>query len=115
MRALSRNLVLLLAAIVSCSVSASEEDKLAAKGKALFESQCLYCHGSGLQQNGTAMLEMRYKGEVPATLQDRTDLTPGLIKTFVRQQTRGMAPFRPTELTDDDLNALIAYLTRNNP
>jgi mono/diheme cytochrome c family protein len=115
MKTLSLKLTVLLTAILSANLHASGEGKLIAKGEALFESQCLYCHGHGLQQNGTNMLEKRYKGKVPATLQDRSDLTPGLIKTIVREQTRGMAPFRPTEITDDDLNALIAYLTRNNP
>ena len=33
---------------------------------------------------------------------------------FVRENTNGMAPIRKTEITDEELNWLIAYLT-NKP
>ena len=115
MRMSSLNLSILLTALVCTNLNADGKDNLIAKGEALFEAKCDFCHGSGLQKSGTTMLERRYKGTVPATWRDRTNLTPALIENFVRNQTRGMAPFRPTELTDDDMNALIAYLMRNNP
>jgi len=108
-------LLALTTALVSINVSADSNSNLIANGEQLFEQKCDYCHGRGLQKGGTIMLEKRYQGQVPATLQDRTNLTPALIRTFVRFTTRGMAPYRLTEISEADLDALIAYLTRNNP
>ena len=88
---------------------------LVAEGEQIFAAKCNYCHGSGLQKSGTNMLKKRYKGVLPAALKDRTDLMPAVINAFVRYPTKGMPPFRYTELTEEDLEALIKYLTRNNP
>jgi hypothetical protein len=46
------------------------------------------------------------------TIEDRTDLTPELVKVFVRQGILSMAPFRKTEITDAELDALAAYLAQ---
>ena len=43
-------------------------------------------------------------------LESRTDLTPELTKFFVRNGINVMPPFRKTEITDAELNALAAYL-----
>jgi mono/diheme cytochrome c family protein len=61
---------------------------------------------------GTAALEIKYKGEKPALLEERTDLTPEVVAFFVRKGSGVMPPFRPTEVSDDDLKALGAYLSR---
>ena len=63
---------------------------------------------------GTDALAAKYKGAKPARLEERTDLTPEFIKTFVRNGVSVMPFFRKTELSDADLEALSAYLTRNN-
>ncbi len=47
-------------------------------------------------------------------LEQRTDLTPEVIKYFVRNGVTVMTRFRKTELDDADLDAVAAYLTRNN-
>ena len=44
-------------------------------------------------------------------LEDRKDLTPELVSTFVREGILSMAPFRKTEVTDAELAALAAYLS----
>ena len=46
----------------------------------------------------------------PAALEERTDLAPEVTKVFVRSGISIMAPFRKTEITDADLEALAAYL-----
>ena len=51
---------------------------------------------------------------MPALLEKRTDLTPQLIKTYVRNGISVMPIFRKTEISDADLDAICAYLTRNN-
>jgi hypothetical protein len=46
-------------------------------------------------------------------LEERRDLTPELVALFVRRGGGGAMPsFRPTEVSNDDLKALGAYLAR---
>ena len=54
------------------------------------------------------------RGQKPAVLEERTDLTVPAIKTFVRHGVLFMPMFRKTEVSDADLDAIAAYLTRNN-
>ena len=84
------------------------------KGYVEYQKFCSMCHGEGAGKPGTAALEAKYKGAVPALLDKRTDLTPQLIKMYVRNGISVMPIFRKTEISDADLNAIVAYLTRNN-
>jgi mono/diheme cytochrome c family protein len=59
-------------------------------------------------------LQSKYKGALPALLDKRTDLTAQLVKTYVRNGISIMPFFRKTEISDADLDAIAAYLTRNN-
>jgi (+)-pinoresinol hydroxylase len=63
---------------------------------------------------GTIALEAKYKGAKPALLSERTDLIPAVTKTFVRKGVSIMPFFRKTEISDVDLEALAAYIARNN-
>ena len=92
------------------------------RGYEVFQARCLACHGEipdevvpgGLPpMPGTQALQIRYKGEKPAVLESRSDLTPEIISTFVRNGIGSMPFFRPTEITDADLEALGAYLSSN--
>jgi len=56
----------------------------------------------------------QYQGTLPALLEERTDMSPELIRTLVRNGITIMPFFRKTEVSDTDLDALVAYLTRNN-
>ena len=83
------------------------------RGAAVFNNWCSACHARGTQNApGTTSLQMKYQGGVPAALEDRRDLTPDLVKFFVRNGVATMAPLRKTEVSDADLDALAAYLTR---
>jgi len=82
------------------------------KGEKVYAYWCTPCHGPGLP--GTVALGAKYKGAKPALLVDRTDLIPPVTKTFVRKGVSVMPPFRKTEISDADLDALAAYLARNN-
>ena len=53
-----------------------------------------------------------YGGKLPGVLDERTDLTPAAIRLFVRRGTSIMPFFRKTEVSDADLDAISAYLTR---
>jgi (+)-pinoresinol hydroxylase len=86
------------------------------RGAAVFNNWCSACHSRGPQNApGTTSLQVKYQGSVPAALEDRRDLTPEVLKVFVRNGVAMMAPFRKTEVSDADLDALAAYLTRSRP
>jgi len=101
-------------------------DPLVKRGKEVFDARCRACHGAfprgshgndalAMQVPGTYALELRYQGKLPARLEERTDLTPQAVASFVRHGGGGfMPPFRPTEVSDADLKALGAYLARNH-
>jgi len=90
------------------------------RGKQVYQYWCATCHGAGIGANGvqylpgTNALRAKYKGEKPALLEERTDLTPELVKFFVRNGVSIMPQFRKVEVDDADLDAIAAYLARNN-
>jgi (+)-pinoresinol hydroxylase len=71
----------------------------------------MFGNGSGLP--GTAALSLKYKGRVPAVLEQRTDLAPAFIRTVVRHGLFGMPITRKTEVNDAELEDIVAYLARN--
>jgi mono/diheme cytochrome c family protein len=84
-------------------------------GYAQFQRACAVCHGSGPGKPGSRALATKYKGSLPALLEERTDLKAPYIKQVVRQGLTVMPFFRKTELSDADLEAITAYLTRKRP
>jgi mono/diheme cytochrome c family protein len=87
-----------------------------ARGQEVFAHWCAPCHGDGRGDDGAPMLPgthaltLKYRGEKPGLLTERTDLPAELIKAFVRSGVASMPPFRKTEVTDADLEAIAAYL-----
>ncbi len=81
-------------------------------GWAQFQRACSVCHGSGPAKPGTRALEAKYRGKLPALLEKRTDLTQAYVQYIVRHGVSVMPPFRKTELSDRDLEAIAAYLAR---
>jgi mono/diheme cytochrome c family protein len=102
------------------------DQALVERGHAVFGKWCEGCHraapalqmrGSGLVGQvfaGTYTLEQRYHGSVPAALEQRTDLSPDLIRLTVRRGLNVMPRSRKTEIPDADLDAVVAYLTQHN-
>jgi mono/diheme cytochrome c family protein len=84
----------------------------ASPGRQVFDKWCAPCHGAGLGKPATAALAFKYKGDAPALLEERTDLTPDFVRSMVRTGVFTMPPFRKTEISDDDLEALAAYLSK---
>lgn len=80
------------------------------QGKQVFQQWCAACHAAGRNYPGTLALQAKYKGEIPAALEERTDLSPELVQYFVRHGISVMPFFRKTEISDSDLAALGAYL-----
>jgi mono/diheme cytochrome c family protein len=84
--------------------------ELLERGEQVYEYWCQTCHGPEPLKPGTAALQAKYGGAIPAPLTQRTDLTPAFVKLMVRQGVSMMPFFRPTEISDADLEALAAYL-----
>jgi mono/diheme cytochrome c family protein len=86
------------------------------RGAAVFNNWCAACHGHDARNApGTSSLQFKYQGKTPAALEDRRDLTPQAIRLYVRQGVAMMPFARKTEISDADLDALTAYLTRLKP
>jgi mono/diheme cytochrome c family protein len=89
------------------------------RGQELFDYWCATCHGPGIGNDGApylpgeAALRAKYQGALPALLQERTDMTPEFVKHYVRAGITIMPFFRKTEISDPDLDAIVAYLTRS--
>jgi len=80
-----------------------------AKGRELFELYCAACHNPGPGHPATYMLGIK-RGKEKAVIKGREDLAPEYIANVVRGGLLEMAPFRPTEISDENLKALIAYI-----
>lgn len=114
-----RNGLLLIAAAVAANLAAAQEPGSVERGRAKFEINCAPCHGDGPGDDGRAMLpgtdalRIKYRGSLPALLEERTDLNFDAIRTFVRRGTWSMPPFRPTEITEEDIRDIAAYLAQS--
>ena len=78
-------------------------------GKAVFDHYCVQCHGDSVEATGTQQLA-RTRGKDKALLEQRGDLNAAYIEHVVRNGLRTMPPFVPSDLTDEKLEALTAYL-----
>lgn len=102
--------------VVAAPLVAAQDAGGAPSGKALFIRHCAACHGADRSDQGHAMLpgtdalRIKYKGQLPALLEQRTDLTPQVIRTFVRRGTWSMPPFRKTEISDAEIDAVSAWI-----
>lgn len=106
--------VFLLGVVVSTQPLSAQDDTTIVKGREVYERYCIACHGAGASKVATTALRTRYKEEKPALLDQRTDLTPDLVKYFVRNGVFLMAKFRKAEISDSELAALAAYVTRKD-
>lgn len=99
-------------ALLCLSGGACAADQLTpaqAKGKQAYDHICIYCHSPGVW--GTNRLARRMDKE-HAVLENRTDLTAAGIRAVIRTGIGSMPPLRRTELSDADVDAIAAYLTR---
>jgi mono/diheme cytochrome c family protein len=90
------------------------DDPTVEKGHQLYQKWCTPCHGPGLGRPGTSAATAHYKGSKPAVLEERTDLTAEMIGGAVRNGLYVMPRFRKTEISNMDLDAIVAYLTRKS-
>ena len=78
-------------------------------GKARYDRMCAPCHNKGFWAANRLGARL---GEENAVLEDRTDLNTDYIETVVRRGMGSMPPYRKTELSPGDLDAIAEYLTR---
>jgi len=102
--------LLAVAPLVRDASAQNKPDK--SHGQAVYHYWCAPCHAAGPGHPGTQSLEIKYSGSLPAVLEERKDLTPALVQTTVRQGILLMAPFRKTEISNADLEAIAAYLSK---
>ena len=109
-----------IALLAWSAVALAQPPASAERGQAKFEANCAPCDGDGIGDDGRAMLpgtdalRIKYQGALPALLEKRTDLNADAIRTFVRRGTWSMPPFRPTEITEGDIQDIAAYLRRSS-
>lgn len=115
LRGAAARTILVCLGLSAAGILAAQTGDDVERGKAVFDNYCIHCHGTDPHNSGaTVILQEKYAGAVPGSLEERTTLTPEFIREFVRGDI-GMAAYRPTEIPDSDLEALTAYLMRNNP
>jgi mono/diheme cytochrome c family protein len=95
--------VLLLSGLSTASLAMDKE------GQAVFKKHCSHCHAPGLNHPGTLQLSIT-RGEAYALLEQRRDLSIDYIKFIVRHGLKTMPAFKPTTLTEAELDALASYL-----
>ena len=109
-----------LAILTSAGVALAQDSASVERGRAKFEHTCAPCHADGIGDDGRAMLpgtdalRIKYQGSLPALIEKRTDLNADAIRTFVRRGTWSMPPFRPTEVTERDIQDIAAYLRQTS-
>jgi mono/diheme cytochrome c family protein len=102
---------LVIAVLLPMGIPARAADQSQAdRGREVYQKWCTPCHGTGLGKPATSAAAAH--GIKPAVLEQRTDLTPKMIETAVRNGINFMPRFRKTEISNSDLAAIVAYLAR---
>ena len=92
----------------------SDADALSA-GRVVYAKWCAPCHDPGVTHPGTHALTVKYQGVKTGVLLEWKDLPPATVKFWVRHGISVMPQFRKTEISDAELGALAAFLSRNTP
>ncbi|MNC25603.1 Cytochrome c6 [compost metagenome] len=103
---------MILATLLMACSSSFAADTNPDLGRQTFIKWCAPCHAPGDAYPGTMALRAKYKGSLPDALEERTDLTPEMIKYFVRNGVTIMPFFRKTEISDTELDAMSQFLTK---
>jgi (+)-pinoresinol hydroxylase len=119
-RAARLSAAVLAAAVLAAAGSATAAAADIDNGKAIYRLWCYDCHAAtggrfGMLPVGFSVLSKRYNGSLPGDLAERTDLAPEYIRTMVRNGLNVMPKTRKTEISDRQLDDLVAFLNRNIP
>lgn len=105
--------VVALTAVVALGTGTRARAETPVSGRAVYDKWCAPCHDPGMNHAGTHALTVKYQGAKSGVLLDWTDLPASNVKHFVRHGISSMPPFRKTEISDAELDALAAYLSQN--
>jgi len=111
-------LVLVLSAtVIPAAAVADDVPRHYAAGRVVYEHWCAPCHDPGITHPGTHALMVKYPGGQRASgvITEWRDLPASYVSYMVRHGMSVMPQFRKTEITDAELAALAAYLSRNTP
>lgn len=95
----------------AASTAAPASPSAPANGKAVYEKWCAACHDPGVHHPGASALTEKYAGVKSGVLLEWNDLAPETVRYFVRNGISVMPQFRKTEISDEELDALAAYLS----
>jgi hypothetical protein len=98
-------LVVILTGLALPSI-AEERPRPGEESWALF---CEGCHRPDAEGPGAVMLQRRY-GDERMAIKGNTTLAPEYIRQVVRNGLLEMAPLRPTDITNRELDLLIEFL-----
>lgn len=120
MTPLYRGFLLGATAAAACLIAAASERAASAAarqpsappvGQHVFARWCASCHEDSVRAPGTSALAAKYGKDLAAPLEQRQNLTPELVRFFVRNGVSVMPSFRKTEISDAELAALGQYLS----
>jgi (+)-pinoresinol hydroxylase len=96
---------------------AQESDAATDRGAAVYDAWCAHCHDPVPEGSRLGMLPavesltLKYGGALTPYIKERPDLAHfEVLEAFLRNGSGSMQPFRKTEITDEDITALAAYL-----
>jgi mono/diheme cytochrome c family protein len=106
--------------VISAAARAASPDAVApryAHGRAVYEKWCAACHDPGIIYPGTHALMTKYPrgSRASGSITAWTDLPATYVTFMARHGMSVMPQFRKTEISDGELAALAAYLSRNTP
>ena len=101
--------------IGAASAGAGADAARNSPGRAVYEKWCAACHDPGIIHPGTHALMTKYPtgSRASGAITQWTDLPASYVTFMVRHGMSVMPQFRKTEISDAQLAALAAYLSRN--
>lgn len=109
---------LLLLGLAGCNADKTEKptivDTRPKTGKELYEHWCAACHDPGPGHPGTLRMAGDF-GDNRSVLIGLEGVDKDLVKYAVRNGFNMMPPFRPTEISDEELEPLAAHVAGGKP
>ena len=91
------------------AIDAQQAEPQERSGEDLYQQWCAGCHDPGPRHPGTMRMEGDF-GPENSVLRDMQAINRPLIHYAVRQGFQMMPPFRPTELTDEEVDRIADYI-----
>lgn len=98
-----------LSLLLGSVVLPSQAEERPRPGKQSWDLFCEGCHRPDAEGPGAVMLQRRF-GDERMAVKGNTTLAPEYIKQVVRNGLLEMAPLRPTDITNAELDLLIEFL-----